>query len=62
VTRTPVPCFPSPDKSASRNVACDPGQLPRIPFLRWEKAGLQRDAIRSQWSTRSKRNEKETGL
>jgi len=32
------------------------------PFLRWdEKASLQRDAIRSQWSTRSKRNEKETG-
>ena len=33
-----------------------------IPFLRWdEKAGLRRDAIRSQWSTRSKRNRKETG-
>ncbi len=32
------------------------------PFIRWdEKVGLQRDAIRSQWSTRSKRNEKETG-
>ncbi len=29
---------------------------------RWdEKAGLRRDAIRSQWSTRSKRNDKETG-
>src|ERR1700680_3589817 len=29
---------------------------------RWdEKAGLRRDAIRSQWSTRSKRNRKETG-
>ena len=34
----------------------------RHPFLRWdEKAGLRRDAIRSQWSTRSKRNRKETG-
>jgi hypothetical protein len=32
------------------------------PFIRWdEKAGLQRDAIRSQSSTRSKRNGKETG-
>src|SRR6202521_1170624 len=32
------------------------------PFIRWdEKAGLQRDAIRSQWSTRSKRKRKETG-
>src|SRR5450631_1026823 len=32
------------------------------PFIRWdEKAGLRRDAIRSQWSTRSKRNRKETG-
>jgi hypothetical protein len=31
-------------------------------FIRWdEKAGLRRDAIRSQWSTRSKRNRKETG-
>src|SRR4029077_458853 len=35
---------------------------PRIPFLRWdEKAGLRRDAVRSQWSTRSKRKRKETG-
>src|ERR1700733_484093 len=32
------------------------------PVYRWdEKAGLRRDAIRSQWSTRSKRNRKETG-
>ena len=31
-------------------------------FIRWdEKAGLRRDAIRSQWSTRSRRNRKETG-
>jgi hypothetical protein len=37
--------------------------LPRIPFIRWdEKAGLQRDAICSPRSTRSKRNGKETGL
>jgi hypothetical protein len=35
---------------------------PFIELHRWdEKAGLQRDAIRSQWSTRLKRNEKETG-
>jgi hypothetical protein len=34
-----------------------------IYFIRWdEKAGLQRDAICSQRSTRSKRNGKETGL
>jgi hypothetical protein len=33
------------------------------PFLRWdEKAGLRRDAIRSQGLTRSRRNGKETGL
>ena len=32
------------------------------PFIRWdEKAGLQRDAIRSPSATRSKRNGKETG-
>jgi hypothetical protein len=32
------------------------------PFIRWdEKASLRRDAIRSQWSTRSKRNRKVTG-
>jgi hypothetical protein len=35
---------------------------PEKSFLRWDdKAGLRRDAIRSQWSTRSKRNRKETG-
>jgi hypothetical protein len=35
---------------------------PRIPFIRWdEKAGLQRDAIRSQCSTCSRHKEKETG-
>src|ERR1039458_4071201 len=33
------------------------------PFIRWdEKAGLRRDAIRSQRLTRSRRNGKETGL
>ena len=38
------------------------GHIPIAPFIRWdEKAGLRRDAIRSQWSTRSKRNRKETG-
>ena len=32
-------------------------------FHRWdEKAGLRRDAIRSQGLTRSRRNAKETGL
>jgi hypothetical protein len=32
------------------------------PFIRWdEKAGLQRDAIRSQCSTCSRHKEKETG-
>jgi hypothetical protein len=32
-------------------------------FIRWdEKAGLRRDAVRSQRLTRSWRNEKETGL
>ena len=37
-------------------------KFPIIRFLRWdEKAGLRRDAIRSQWSTRLKRNGKETG-
>jgi hypothetical protein len=37
------------------------GHIP-IRLIRWdEKAGLRRDAIRSQCSTRSKRNEKETG-
>jgi hypothetical protein len=36
--------------------------FPFIELHRWdEKAGLRRDAIRSQWSTRSKRNRKETG-
>jgi hypothetical protein len=36
--------------------------LPISAFLRWdEKAGLHRDAIRSQGSTRSRRKEKETG-
>jgi hypothetical protein len=35
----------------------------RAPYLRWdEKAGLRRDAIRSQGLTRSRRNAKETGL
>ena len=38
------------------------GRISRIPFIRWdEKAGLQRDAIRSQRLTRSRRNGKETG-
>jgi hypothetical protein len=38
------------------------GQLTIIPFHRWdEKAGLWRDAIRSQRLTRSRRNGKETG-
>jgi len=33
------------------------------PFLRWdEKAGLRRDAVRSQRLTRLRRNGKETGL
>ncbi len=33
-----------------------------IPFIRWdEKAGLQRDAMRSQSSTCSRHKEKETG-
>jgi hypothetical protein len=37
--------------------------IPIIPFHRWdEKAGLQRDAIRSQCSTCSRHKEKETGL
>jgi hypothetical protein len=36
--------------------------VPYIPFIRWdEKAGLQRDAIRSQCSTCSRHKEKETG-
>src|SRR6516225_5073819 len=36
--------------------------FPVSPFIRWdEKAGLPRDAIRSQCSTCSKHNEKETG-
>jgi hypothetical protein len=36
--------------------------IPIIPFIRWdEKAGLRRDAIRSQRLTRSRRNGKETG-
>src|ERR1700680_171035 len=39
-----------------------PGNIPRTPFLRWdEKAGLRRDAIRSQCSTCSRHKEKETG-
>jgi hypothetical protein len=38
------------------------GHIPIILFLRWdEKAGLQRDAIRSQCSTCSRHKEKETG-
>jgi hypothetical protein len=40
-----------------------PGHIPITPFIRWdEKAGLRRDAIRSQRLTRSRRNGKETGL
>ena len=36
-------------------------QFPLTPFHRWdEKAGLQRDAIRSQCSTCSRHKEKET--
>jgi hypothetical protein len=36
--------------------------LPFIELIRWdEKAGLQRDAIRSQCSTCSRHKEKETG-
>jgi hypothetical protein len=36
--------------------------IPIIPFIRWdEKAGLRRDAIRSQCSTCSRHKEKETG-
>ena len=36
--------------------------VPIVPFHRWdEKAGLRRDAIRSQRLTRSRRNGKETG-
>jgi hypothetical protein len=36
--------------------------MTRSPFHRWdEKAGLQRDAIRSQCSTCSRHKEKETG-
>src|SRR5712675_413651 len=39
------------------------GPIPRSGLLRWdEKAGLQRDAIRSQGSTCSRHKEKETGL
>ena len=55
-----------PEKSY-RNVAfCAPmevdSHIPIIPFHRWdEKAGLQRDAIRSQCSTCSRHKEKETG-
>src|SRR5229473_2060633 len=38
------------------------GGKPITPFLRWdEKAGLRRDAIRSQCSTCSRHKEKETG-
>src|SRR5580704_8481046 len=41
----------------------DEFQLTVIPFIRWdEKAGLRRDAIRSQWSTRSKRNERRPAM
>ena len=48
--------------SSSRHVETRDSQLTIRPFIRWdEKAGLRRDAIRSQWSTRSKRNRKETG-
>jgi hypothetical protein len=37
--------------------------IPRGGLIRWdEKAGLRRDAIRSQGLTRSRRNAKETGL
>ena len=36
------------ENHGSRNLRVK-SQLPKIPFLRWdEKAGLQRDAIRSQ--------------
>jgi hypothetical protein len=53
-------------KSPSRNVAFWPKlvspHIPIIPFLRWdEKAGLRRDAIRSQCSTCSRHKERETG-
>jgi hypothetical protein len=49
------------------SVLSECGILPKggsdhIPFIRWdEKAGLRRDAIRSQRLTRSRRNGKETG-
>ena len=49
-------------KSAYRHVGNPDSQLTIIPFIRWdEKAGLQRDAIRSQGSTCSRHKEKETG-
>jgi hypothetical protein len=39
------------------------GSGPHSELIRWdEKAGLRRDAIRSQGLTRSRRNAKETGL
>ena len=52
----------SSQQECGRNAHSAKFQFSRIPFIRWdEKAGLRRDAIRSQWSTRSKRNRKETG-
>jgi len=53
---------PVPVKYPSRNVAfCL--RLVTIPFIRWdEKAGLRRDAIRSQGLTRLRRNAKEASL
>jgi len=45
------------DTPVFRPILCGPGVIDR-----WdEKAGLPRDAIRSQCSTCSKHNEKETG-
>ena len=42
---------------------CGGPYIPITPFIRWdEKAGLRRDALRSQRLTRSRRNGKETGL
>src|SRR5467141_4519520 len=42
----------TPVKSAYRHVGNSDSQLTITPFIRWdEKAGLQRDAIRSQCST-----------
>ena len=62
LTLTPANEISLVDSSKKTLSKCCVDPLRPPPFLKWdEKAGLRRDAIRSQRLTRSRRNGKETG-